>query len=149
MKKLFLAVVICATFILNSCCLQSNEAETLSFPKNRIVDNPQQNKVTTEIDKALVGKYVHSEYKDAYFEIREDGAVSCYTPYHTGGSDGGDSSSFLLLAFYEDDGVDLSFVAIDEERFLDYGLAINLYGKTEGEKFYFKDHPYGEYIRQK
>ena len=134
----------------NTIATTTANSKTISFPKNHVVDTPTYNKITTEIDKALVGKYVNLENEDAYFEIHEDGTFYCQFPYHTGGFETGDSDSLLLLVYYRENAIDLSFVSINGDIFLDYGIAINFYSSTtQIKKFYSLDNTIGVYIQQK
>lgn len=135
------------TTILSEEKTTSTILQDISSLKNTIVERPSYNKITTEIPKELVGKYVNSEDENAYFEIREDGTVFCKFPFHTGGYEVMDSDSISLLTFYKKNMIYLAFISVNEDVFLDYGIAISFYSGTHGELF-SSDNNIGVYVRQ-
>jgi hypothetical protein len=56
--------------------------------KSKIIKNPVNNKVTTQIDKRLIGKYVskstEENVKSSYFEIKSDGSFVIFDNYCEG-----------------------------------------------------------------
>lgn len=129
--------------------IEKTTQTSVFLQKNTVVDKPVRDKLTTEIDRRLVGKYINDKNEDAYIEIREDGTFTCSVPFHTGGTEMMDSEKLSLLLFYRDDMVDMAFVSKDDELFLDYGISVNFYTHLpEAEKIYSLDAAIGTYIRQ-
>jgi len=141
--------------------IRTNEAEaelysvigtSLSDPawlnQNVIVQNPQKNRVTFEIDNRLVGKYIsgdapdvyNSKYVEEYFEIRQDGTIEISLTTFSGAAKYY-SYNLQLTAYYMDyedaDRVYITFNLVSGKWTFpeDYGLSITFEGDSTFKSF--------------
>jgi hypothetical protein len=107
-----------------------------TYNQNKVVENPQKNRVTFDIDEKLIGKYAVEDDPDMYFEISPDGqakislnALEGYAKYS--------SVHIQLTAYYSGTSVFINFNLVSGKwTYPDSsGLSVTFEGDTDCTSF--------------